>query len=244
MTEPPKLALITGASAGIGFETARQLAAQGVRVLLGARDPDKGMASAVVLQSEDLPVEFLHLDVTSETSIAAAVAEVVEKYGYLDILVNNAGVMLDPPGLKVSEVPLSVYRETFETNLFGVIAVTNAFLPLIRKSLSGRIVNVSSILGSITAHCDPKSHVYDTKIPAYCVSKTALNAYTAQLAWELKDTPVKVNAAHPGWVRTNMGGPHAPLTVEEGAATSVKLALLPPDGPTGAFIHGDSTLPW
>jgi NAD(P)-dependent dehydrogenase (short-subunit alcohol dehydrogenase family) len=135
-------------------------------------------------------------------------------------------------------------RTTFDTNVFGLIATTQAFLPLLRKSAAGRIVNLSSILGSNTMHSDPLSPIYDFKLPAYNVSKSAVNAYTVQLAYELRDTPIKVNAAHPGWVKTEMGGEGATMELRDGAKTSVVLAMLGPDGPTGSFSHMGETLPW
>lgn len=239
-----KIALITGANKGIGLETARQLATQGVHVIIGARDAAKGSAAASQLSAEGLSAEFQLLDVTSESSIAAAAEAIGQRHGKLDILVNNAGVLLDDYGKLVSEQPLSLYRETFETNVFGLIATTIAFLPLLKKSDAARIVNLSSTLGSIGNHSNPASHVYDTKLPAYCVSKSAVNAFTVQLAYELKDTPHKVNAAHPGWVKTDMGGEGAQMEIVDGAKTSVRLALLGPDGPNGGYFHMNETLPW
>jgi NAD(P)-dependent dehydrogenase (short-subunit alcohol dehydrogenase family) len=240
-----KIALITGANKGIGLETARQLAQSGdVHVLLAARDPVKGGTAARALQSEGLDVEALSLDVISETGIRAAAAEVAQKFGRLDILINNAGVSFDDVHKKPSEQSLDVWRRTFETNLFAMIAVTQAFLPLLAKSAAGRIVNLSSILGSMTLHSDPKSPIYAFKIPAYNVSKTAVNGWTVQLAYELRNTPMKVNAAHPGYVKTDMGGPDAPMEIVDGAKTSVALALLDARGPNGAFIHLGEPLPW
>jgi len=239
-----KIALITGAAKGIGFETARQLAQAGVRVIVAARSQDKADAAAAVLQAEGLAVEALALEVTDAVSIAAAAATVTAKHGVLDILINNAGVMHDVPGKPVSAQSLDVWRSTFDTNVFGVIAVTQAFLPLLHKSAAGRIVNLSSILGSITLHATPGSPIYDYKVPAYNVSKTALNGWTVQLAYELRDTTVKVNAAHPGHVQTDMGGPSAPMAIVDGAKTSVQLALLPADGPNGGYFHLGEALPW
>ncbi len=239
-----KIALITGAAKGIGFETARQLAQAGVHVIVAARSQDKADAAAAALQAEGLAVEALALEVTDAVSIAAAAATVTAKHGVLDILINNAGVMHDVPGKPVSAQSLDVWRSTFDTNLFGVIGVTHAFLPLLHKSAAGRIVNLSSILGSITLHATPGSPIYDYKVPAYNVSKTALNGWTVQLAYELRDTTVKVNAAHPGHVQTDMGGPSAPMAIVDGAKTSVQLALLPADGPNGGYFHLGETLPW
>ena len=240
-----KIALITGANKGVGFETARQLAKSGgVHVLLAARDRAKGVQAALTLQSEGLDVEVLTLDVTNEASIKAAAADIAHKYGRLDILINNAGISLDDAKKKVSEQSLEVWRRTFDTNLFAVIAVTQAFLPLLAKALAGRIVNLSSILGSLTLHSNPASPIYDFKVPAYNVSKTALNGWTVQLAYELRHTAIKVNAVHPGHVKTDMGGPDAPMEIVDGAKTSVALALIGADGPNGAYIHRGERLPW
>ncbi|HEY2714508.1 MAG TPA: SDR family oxidoreductase [Chthoniobacterales bacterium] len=240
-----KIALITGANKGIGFETARQLGQQGITVLLGARDRAKGERAAEKLRREKIDAHPLVLDVSNPSSIQAAVTGVEKNYGRLDILINNAGVMLDDETKKASEQSLETWHRTFDTNVFGLIATTNAFLPLLRKSTAGRIVNLSSILGSITLHSTPGSPIYESKSYAsYNVSKSAVNAYTAQLAYELKDSPIKVNAAHPGWVKTEMGGQGATMELEDGAKTSVALATLDADGPNGAYIHMGETLPW
>jgi NAD(P)-dependent dehydrogenase (short-subunit alcohol dehydrogenase family) len=239
-----KIALITGANKGIGLETARQLAKQGITVLAGARDEVKANQAAAELRKEGLDVHGIVINVNDEGSIQKAAAQIQRDYGHLDILVNNAGVMLDDQKKKPSEQSLEVWRKTFETNLFGLVATTQALLPLLRKSAAGRIVNLSSILGSITLHATPGSPVYDSKLPAYDVSKSAVNAYTVHLAWELKDTPIKVNAAHPGWVKTEMGGGGATMEIQDGAKTSVTLATLGPDGPSGGYLHMGETLPW
>jgi NAD(P)-dependent dehydrogenase (short-subunit alcohol dehydrogenase family) len=239
-----RIALITGANKGIGFETARQLGQQQVTILLGARDAAKGEAAAAKLRGEGLDVRALPLDVTDTVSIRRAVDNVAQEFGRLDILINNAGVMVDDQTKKVSEQSLDAWRTTFDTNVFGLVATTQAFLPLLRKSAAGRIVNLSSILGSNTLHSDPQSPIYDFKVPAYNVSKSAVNAYTVQLAYELRDTPIKVNAAHPGWVKTEMGGEGATMELPDGAKTSVALATLAADGPTGSYTHMGEALPW
>jgi NAD(P)-dependent dehydrogenase (short-subunit alcohol dehydrogenase family) len=239
-----KIALITGANKGIGFETARQLARTGVHVIIGSRDRAKGVAAALKLQAEGLEVEALAIDVTHLGSIGEAAREVERKHGRLDILINNAGVMLEDYAKKPTEQTLEAWRKTFDANVFGVVAVTQVFLPLLKKSAAGRIVNLSSILGSNTLHSDPASPIYNFKVPAYNASKSALNAWTVHLAYELKDSKIKVNAAHPGHVKTDMGGAQAPMEIVDGAKTSVQLALLGPDGPNGAFIHLGETLPW
>ena len=177
-----RIALITGANKGIGFETARQLGQQQVTILLGARDPAKGEAAAGKLRGEGLDVRALPLDVTNTDSIHRAVEKVAQEFGRLDILINNAGVMVDDQTKKVSEQSLDAWRTTFDTNVFGLIATTQAFLPLLRKSAAGRIVNLSSVLGSNTLHSDPQSPIYDFKVPAYNVSKSAVNFVEAVIA--------------------------------------------------------------
>ena len=240
-----KIALITGANKGIGLETARQLGQQNTTVLLGARDSRKGETAAEKLRKEGIDAHPIVVDVSDPESIRKAAIQVEGDFGHLDILVNNAGVMTDERTKKVSEQSLETWRETFATNVFGLIATTNAFLPLLRKSEAGRIVNLSSILGSIEFHAKPGSPIYESKdTPAYNVSKAAVNAYTVQLAHELKDTKIKVNAAHPGWVKTDMGGEGAVMEIEDGAKTSVALATLGADGPNGAYLHMGKPLPW
>ena len=239
-----KIALITGGNKGIGFETARQLARTGVHVIIGSRERSKGVEASLKLQAEGLDVEALVIDVTHLGSIGEAAREVEKKHGRLDILINNAGVLLDSYDKKPSEQTLETWRKTFDANVFGLVATTQAFLPLLKKSAAGRIVNLSSILGSNTLHQEPGSSIYDFKMPAYNVSKSAVNAWTVQLAYELKDSKIKVNAAHPGHVKTDMGGEAAPMEIVDGAKTSVQLALLGEDGPSGAFIHLGETLPW
>jgi NAD(P)-dependent dehydrogenase (short-subunit alcohol dehydrogenase family) len=239
-----KLALVTGGNKGIGFETARQLAKADVQVIIGARDGEKGAAAAAKLKSEGLSVEAITLDVNDAASIAAAVKEIGAKHGRLDILINNAGIGVQDGTTKVSEQKMDTWRKTFDTNVFGLIAVTQAFLPLLEKSPGGRIVNLSSILGSITLHADPKSPIYNFKVAAYNVSKSAVNAYTVQLAYELRDSKIKVNAVHPGHVKTDMGGPAAPMELVDGAKSSVEMALIGSDGPNGSYTHMGRTLPW
>src|SRR5262245_54913880 len=183
----------------------------------------------------------------SKTHERAAQA-IGKKFGRLDILVNNAWVNLEGSAdLQIraaSQTPIEIYRKTFETNFFGLITLTQQLLPLIKKSGAGRIVNLSSALGSSTLHSDPESFLYDFKIPAYDASKAAVNSFTIHLAYELKDTPIKVNAAHPGWVKTDMSGENAPMEIEDGVKTSVELATLPADAPSGKFIHLGAELPW
>ncbi|MBS0215179.1 MAG: SDR family oxidoreductase [Proteobacteria bacterium] len=244
-----KVALVTGATRGIGFETVRQLASQGVHVLLAGRDRGKAVEASLKLQSEGLQVEAITLDVTKPDSIFAAAQEVAQKHGKLDILVNNAGILVDDAAQGVSGQSLQTWRSTFDTNVFGLIETTQTFLPLLRKSEAGRIVNVSSLLGSISEHQNPESFIYDFKgVPAYNVSKSAVNAWTVHLAHALKDTGIKVNAIHPGYVQTDMNKSgdqqNGELPVPEGARTSVQLALVGNDGPTGGYFYFDQVLPW
>jgi len=244
MTVTQKIALVTGATRGIGLETVRQLAEASVHTLLAGRQRERAVEAALELQVLGLPVEAIALDVTDAASIAAAARSVEGRHGRLDILVNNAGILIDEPGKAPSQQSLEIWRRTFDTNLFGLVAVTQAFLPLLRRSPAGRIVNVSSNLGSLALNSDPASPIYDFKVPAYNVSKSAVNAWTVQLAWELRDTPVKVNTIHPGYVKTDMNAGGGELDVADGARTSVRLALVGEDGPHGGFFYFDQVLPW
>lgn len=245
MKQEKRVALITGANKGIGLETARQLGKQGITVIVGARDAAKGEAAAKQLRAEGIDVHPLTLDVTKSKDRDAAVKYIDQHFGKLDILVNNAGITSEQWGRNnTSSTPLETLQKTFDTNLFAPVALTAALLPLLRKSPAGRIVNVSSILGSLTLHSEPTSPIYNSKAFAYDASKSALNAYTIHLAHELRDTNIKVNSAHPGWVKTDLGGSGATMDIDEGAKTSVDLATLPNDGPTGAYVHLGKTLPW
>jgi NAD(P)-dependent dehydrogenase (short-subunit alcohol dehydrogenase family) len=235
--EPKKVALITGANKGLGLEIARQLAQQGVAVVLGARH-GKADAPAADLRAQGFEARAVELDVTNADNIAALPTFLESTFGRLDILVNNAGVQLDQ-GFEVSPDTL---RQTYEANVIGPYAITQALLPLLRQSPAGRIVNQSSILGSLTTISQGQGGSWAT--PGYTSSKAALNMLTVVLAQHLADTNIKVNAAHPGWVKTDLGGDNAPLEVREGAQTAVRLALLPADGPTGGYFHDAEQLPW
>ena len=238
-----RVALVTGANKGIGYETARQLAGQGITVLLGARDEQRGREAAAKLQGEGLDARFLPLDLSDRETHQAARRFIEANFGRLDILINNAGVALDV-AQKPSEVDLDTLRRTFDTNFFGAVSVTQALLPLIRKSGAGRIVNVSSGLGSLTRHGDPGWEFYPVKPLAYNASKTALNAFTVMLAHELRETAVKVNSADPGFTATDMTGHQGYKTVEQGAAVITQLATLPADGATGGYFDDQGVLPW
>lgn len=240
-----KIALITGANKGIGKETARQLGQKGYTVIVAARDGERGQQAADELKKEGIDAHALALDVTDEASLKRGVGWVTERFGRIDALINNAGIAQDF-GVKASEAPLSTWRTTFDTNLFGLVAATQAFLPLVRKAPAGRIVNLTSILGSIALISSPDSPVGPTggTGAAYGASKSAVNMFTAHLARELAGTPIKVNAAHPGWVKTELGGEHAPMDIVTGAKTSVALATLDDKGPSGQYVHLGERLPW
>ncbi len=239
-----KVALISGANKGIGFETARQLGKLNVTVVMGARDLGKGEKAAEELKAEGVDARVVKLDVGDAADIAAVAAYLENEFGVLDILINNAGAVFGETLGKDSTLTLAEddLRKTFDTNFFAVFNLTNAVLPLLRKSEAGRIVNVSSILGSLTLHA--KGSLGPYKMFAYDVSKTAMNAYTVHLAQALKDSNIKVNSAHPGWVKTDLGTDAATLDVADGAKTEVMLAVLGEDGPTGGYFHLGDTLPW
>lgn len=239
-----KVALVTGANRGLGFETSRQLARMGIKVLMGARRVSKGREAAKKLQKEGLDVEFILLDVTNPEHIKGVKKYIEGRFGKLDILVNNAGMIHREEPLisnSVETISPKALRKTFDVNFFGAVELTQALLPLIKKSEAGRIVNVSSILGSLTYQSEESD---EFKPFAYDASKAALNQFTIHLSAALKDTTIKVNSAHPGWVRTDMGGPEAPMDVTEGAKTAVRLATLGPEGLTGKFFHMEEEMPW
>ncbi len=240
MTEK-KIALITGANKGIGKEIARQLGARGMLVLIGARDLGRGEEAAAELTKHGADAHAVRLDVTDAASIEAAASQIESEYGRLDVLVNNAGIALDgaPGGVDVDTL-----RRTYETNVFGVFAVTTAFLPLLKKSGAGRIVNMSSGLGSLTQNSDPNWMFAGVKAAAYNSSKAALNMLTVIFAAEMKDTPIKVNAADPGFTATDLNQHRGTRTVEQGATAAVRLATLPDDGPTGGYFDEDGVVPW
>jgi NAD(P)-dependent dehydrogenase (short-subunit alcohol dehydrogenase family) len=247
------VALVTGANQGIGLQIAKELAARSFTVLVGSRDFARGKEAAKTIDGD---ARALQLDVTDRASIAAAAERVRSELGRLDVLVNNAAISHAgrPPGWSVqdvvkstraSNVSLDELRAVFETNVFGVVAVTQAMLPLLREAPAARIVNVSSGVGSLTRNSDP-SYAYRAAFgPLYPASKTALNAMTLAMAIELESTGIKVNAASPGFTRTNLNNYAGTETVEEGAREAVRLALLGPDGPTGTFSHATlGRLPW
>ncbi|WP_347814642.1 SDR family NAD(P)-dependent oxidoreductase [Streptomyces sp. Tu 3180] len=212
-------------------------------MLLGARDARRGKLAAEALAAEGIDAHPLPLDVTDPAGVADAAAAIDERYGRLDILVNNAGItgtFHGPP----SAATAGQLREVYETNVLGVLTVTNAMLPLLRRSPAGRIVNMSSAVGSLTLNADLRAGFGDYNLVTYQSSKTALNALTLAYARELRDTPIKVNAANPGFTATDMNGHRGHQTVEQGAATAVRLALIGPDGPTGTSQDDSGTVPW
>ena len=240
-----KVAFITGANRGIGFETAKGLGALGIKVILGVRDLNKGKEAVRQLKNMGVNAEVISYDTNQAKSADMAYEYINTHYGKLDILVNNAGMLAESMmGNNSSSVTTDVLQKTFQTNLFAVIELTQKLLPLIKKAPTGRIVNLSSILGSLTWHSMLNSPIEPAKAFAYNASKTALNAYTIHLANELKETNIKVNSAHPGWVKTELGGANAPMEVLDSAKTSVRLATLDVDGTTGGFFHQTDILPW
>jgi NAD(P)-dependent dehydrogenase (short-subunit alcohol dehydrogenase family) len=237
-----KVALITGANKGIGREIARQLGSKGITVIVGTRDEDRGREAAQSLGKEGIDARFIWLDVTREDSIAEAAASIGREFGKLDILVNNAAIAIDNG--TPTNVDIEVLRRTYDTNVFGVFAVTKAMLPLLRKSEAGRIVNMSSGLGSLKQTSDPAWAFAGVNFLAYNSSKTAVNALTVQFANDLKGTAIKVNAADPGYVATDLNQHRGPRSVQQGATAPVRLATLTDDGPSGGYFNEDGPVPW
>ncbi|MEH2445456.1 MAG: SDR family oxidoreductase [Nostoc sp.] len=239
-----KVALITGANKGIGFEIARQLGSRGATVLVGARDIGRGEEAANKLRSNQIDARSIQLDVIDQKTIDSTAEKIESEFGKLDILVNNAGILSDGDRLPPSQVDIETLRHTYQTNVFGVFAVTKTLLPLLKKSKAGRIVNLSSGLGSLTLNSDPNSEFADSRYLAYNSSKTALNAITVLLAAELKDAAIKVNAANPGYTATDINQYQGHRTVEQGAIAAVRLATLPDDGSSGGFFDENGVVPW
>ena len=229
-----KTALVTGANKGIGHEVARQLAAKGFRVFIGARNRDVGHKAADEIAKQGGKATFLEIDVSDDNSVTAATREFAKAADHLDVLVNNAGIIMDGDNA-ILEISDDIFRKTLETNTLGALRVTRAFVPLLAKSKAPRVVNVSSGGGQLTGGADGWA-------PAYCISKTALNGVTSQLATALPK--FAVNSVCPGWVRTDMGGRGATRTVEEGADTIVWLATDAPQKVTGKFLRDRKEIPW
>lgn len=239
-----QFALVTGANKGIGQEVARQLCARGYTVLVGARDAVRGQAAVDRITKEGGNAHFVQIDVTDPASVSAAADLIERRCGRLDVLVNNAAIKLEFHPAPPSQSSLALVRETFETNVFGVISVTLAMLPLLRKSPSARIVNVSSGLGSLTLSATVGTRWNDKPMLSYNVAKTAVNSVTVQFANELRQTGIKVNSADPGYTNTDMTLNQGGKPVERGAAVVVRLATLPEDGPTGEFFDENGPMPW
>jgi len=241
-----KVAFITGANRGIGFETSKKLAESGIKVILGSRDLNKGEEAVKKLSNFGIDADLVQYDAFDEDAPQKVYDYILEKYKKLDILINNAGVLLTGNLFVTNSSTISDkdLKDTFQTNFFSVISLTQKLLPLIKKSNAGRIVNVSTILSSLTLHSAKDSPITPAKEIAYNASKTALNAFTIHLAIELKDTNIKVNSGHPGWVKTELGGPNAPMEVEESYKTSLRLATLDDEGPSGGLFHENDIIPW
>jgi len=240
-TPTPRLSgtvsLVTGANKGIGFEVARMLGERGSTVLAGARDPGRGAEAEQSLRARGIDARHLLLDVTDNDSITRAAKLVTDEHGRLDILVNNAAITGGWDVGAPSQTPLDALRAVYETNVFGIVALTNALLPLLRQAPAGRIVNVSSEVGSIESMSDPDGVLAELVSLPYPSSKTALNMITAMYAKELRTTPLKVNAANPGYCATDLNGHQGFRTAEQGAEAIVQLATLPEDGPSG-ILYG------
>lgn len=241
-----RIAFITGANRGIGFETAKRLGEQGIKVVIGARDNAKGEQAVAQLKALGVDAEYQHYDAENANSAQAVAASLEARFGKLDILINNAGILKEDliGNNNSTTIDQETLKTTFEANFFAVVALTQALLPLLHRSPAGRIVNLSSILGSQTLHSTPNSPIEAAKGLAYNASKTALNSFTIHLAHALKDSHIKVNSAHPGWVKTELGGEHAPMEISDSWKTSVRLATLDENGPTGGYFHEDQVLPW
>jgi NAD(P)-dependent dehydrogenase (short-subunit alcohol dehydrogenase family) len=247
-----RIALVTGANQGIGRQVAEDLVASGLTVLVGSRNLERGVAAATEIGSGAIP---LQLDVTDRVSIANAAERIRQEFGRLDVLVNNAAISNTRMGslslqeygkiALASNASLDEVRAVWETNVFGVLAVYQAMLPLLRQSPDARIVNVSSTVGSLTTNADPAFPYHAFYSPVYSASKTALNAITLAMMVELESTAIKINLVCPGFTKTNLNGYKGTASVEDGAREVVRLALLGPDGPTGTFTRWENVaIPW
>lgn len=235
-----KSALVTGANKSIGYEVARQLAQKGIYVYLGSRNLDNGIAAVNKLNAEGLKnVEAIQLDVTNDESVENARVEISRKTQVLDILINNAGIFGGYPQGALN-ITIDQFKTTYDSNVFGVVRVTQAFIDLLKISSEPRIVNVSSSQGSITLHSDPDYKYYDYKAAAYLSSKSAMNMYTVILAYELKNTNFKINAVCPGYTNTDFNGHRGTGTVEDAGKRIIKYALIDKDGPTGKFFSEEN----
>lgn len=241
--EPRRVALVTGAGRGLGLAIAEQLAAMGMKVIIGGRDEQQGLAARNRICDSNGEAYYVRLDVTDPTTIVAAVGHITDTHQRLDVLVNNAGIMVDGD-TSILELPLTLLQNTLETNAFGPLLLSQVCMPLMKAQQYGRIVNISSTLGALSEITNPESSYAEMQTPAYRLSKSVLNSITVMLAKELRGSNILVNSVCPGWVRTDMGGPQAPLSTEEAAATPVWLATLPDDGPSGGFFREQQPIPW
>jgi NAD(P)-dependent dehydrogenase (short-subunit alcohol dehydrogenase family) len=242
-----KIAFVTGGSRGIGLASARRLARDCGQVVITSRDAAAGEEVAERLQREGLAVTSLAMDVTDDTSVKIAASTVEERFGHVDVLVNNAGILPEATHPAPAEiVDLGMFRQTFDTNLFGAVAVLEAFLPLVRKSPAGRIVNVSTTMGSLTDQTNPESPYFSMVVPAYQASKAALNSVTIALAKQLHDSPIKITSVCPGFVRTGLApaAQDAPLAPEDAAEVVYRAATLPDAAASGTFIDAQGIVPW
>jgi NAD(P)-dependent dehydrogenase (short-subunit alcohol dehydrogenase family) len=242
------IALVTGANRGLGLATARRLAETGAHVIVGSRDPARGEDVAEHLRSDGLSAESIQLDVTDRQQVAAAAARIRERHGRLDALVNNAGILPEATAASsAGPLDLSLFQQTFDTNVFGVVAVIEAFLPLLMEAEAASIVNVSSTMGSLADQTDPSSPYYEVVVPAYSTSKAAVNAITVALAKRLAGTTVRVTAVCPGFVQTEltpMNRDQAPLTADEASRVVVDAATAGAASPSGRFIDRDGAVAW
>jgi NAD(P)-dependent dehydrogenase (short-subunit alcohol dehydrogenase family) len=244
-----KSALVTGANKSIGFEVARQLSQKGIYVYLGSRNLENGIEAVNKLKAEGLNnVEAIQLDITNDESVKNARAEIGKKTQVLDILINNAGIYGGYPQ-EALNTTIDQFKATYDSNVYGVVRVTQAFIDLLKKSSEPRIVNVSSSQGSITLHSDPTYKYYDYKAAAYLSSKSAMNMYTVILAYELKDSNFKINAVCPGYTKTDFNGHRGPGSVEDAGKRILKYALIDKNGPTGKFFSEENNpdtgeIPW
>ena len=242
-TQTGRVALVTGGNKGIGLDIAEELGKAGCVVLVGARKPELGEKAAASLVAKGIDARFVEIDLDGPETVTAAAAWVESEFERLDILVNNAGIAVEGDG-PPSVANLESVERTMRTNFLGSLRVTQAFLPLVRKSAAGRIVNVSSGLGSLQQLGDPDWPYAAVKLIGYCASKSALNMLTVQTAWEVRDTTIKVNSVDPGYTATDLNQNRGTQTVAEGAAEAVRLALLPEDGPTGGYFATEGVVPW
>jgi NAD(P)-dependent dehydrogenase (short-subunit alcohol dehydrogenase family) len=248
-TTATKVALITGGNRGLGLATARLLGRAGATIIIAARDEERSRAAVLALRHEDIYANAIQVDVDDPVSVAGAVDRVTREYGRLDILVNNAGILPEATTPDADQpLDLDLFSRTLNTNVLGAVAVTQAFLPLLTTSDAGRIVNVSSTMGSLSDQLNPESPYYGMVVPAYQASKAALNGLTIALSKALAGSAIKVNSVCPGWVQTDLGGPDnraaAPTTADEAARVIAAAALLGPTGPSGTFFDAAGPIAW